>query len=456
MSDKLRPFPLLTPGCRQQVHVVSEGTPLAQRDARRAGVSVRSMLVVWLFSFVLIPSFSAFSEEASDCWWQGCRVSTQNGSSKTRTMSLNDPHYSHMGLPTPPEGSNARPRTWSRRPEEKKNDNFVILECDPYKNLQEGDILLQVAPITKDISNAFDLLMLSSHAAIVAKKPDGSLYALGTPRNYWPEGKLDHTSYHIVRLREFPTEITSAKVLQEWKSSPVKYQKIKDWQEQRKQILAKVKKGIEFFEKNVPYYDSLRNTQILDPKEKEKFTRMILMDEPADDLPSQYCSELVATIYAVAGAKLPPVKANQFYIDRLEKEVIPYFRQKGETDLEVLKRGLDAFFNEKEVWLNFGVTDDEIEELYELRKQKGDKTLLPAKIKKIKDNFEWVWGFPAFIRNQLIAWGGSVGSSRGVITPFDFLDSVKDVKSDYSYAGTYLKEACDDPTKGPQLEHYIH
>lgn len=362
-------------------------------------------------------------------------------------MSLTDPHYAHMGMPAPAD---------SRRPQAKEKKNFVILECQPEQNLQEGDILLQVEPVTKDPSSIYDLLMLSSHAAIVAKKPDGSLFALGTPRNYWPQGKLNHASYHIVRLREYPAEITNAKILQEWKSSPVKFQKIKDWQQKRADILAKVKKGIEFFDHNPPYYDSWRKTQILDPKEKENLTKMIFSGEiPEEGIPSQYCSELVATIYAVAGAKLPNVKSNQFYIDRLEKEVLPYFKKTGETDAEVFQRGLDAFFDNTEMWTNLGVDDEEKENILEERKKTGNRKLLPVKIDKLKKNIEWVWSYPAFIRNQLIYWNGTVSSGSGVITPLDFLDAVKDVSSDYSYAGTYLKEACETPTAAPKMEHLL-
>ncbi|NBX93063.1 MAG: hypothetical protein EBQ85_07530 [Proteobacteria bacterium] len=418
-------------------------------------MSVSSKLNVWFFSFFFLLAFNAFSEEPSDCWWPGCRVSLQAEGHASKTLSLRDDQYQHVGFPTPPTEAPRSHSIWSRPVDEssKNKKNFVILECDPYKNLQEGDILLQVGPITKDASSIYDLLMLSSHAAIVAKRPDGSLYALGTPRNYWPQGKLDYTSYHIIRLREFPSEITSAKVLQEWKSSPVKYQKIRDWQEKRKVILEKVKKGIEFFEKNPPYYDTWRNTQILDPKEKEKLTKMILLGDSSEEVPSQYCSELVATIYAVAGAQLPSIKSNQFYVDRLEKEVLPYFKKDGETNAEVFQRGLDAFFENRDLWRNLGASDDEIAKTLEDRANTGNRKLLPEKVAKVKKNFEWVWSYPAFIRNQLIYWGGTVGTGKGVITPLDFLDAVKDIKSDYSYVGTYLKEACEDPSKRPATEH---
>lgn len=405
-------------------------------------VRLWSLKTVFLLSFVFIPALQA--EEASECWWHGCRVATQRGHHRARTLTVTDPSYAHAGFPLPKH---------SARPE--ADNSFVILECEPEKHLQEGDILLQVDPISKDPKHVYDLLMKSPHAAIVAKREDGSLYALGTPRNYWPQGKLNHASYHIVRLREYPAEITSAKILAEWKSSPLKYQKIRDWQFKRQQIITKIKKGIEFFEKNVPYYDSARNTQILDPKQKEQFTRWILGGETCDSVPSQYCSELVATIYSVAGAELPKIKSGQFYLERLEKEVIPHFKKPGETDAQVFQKGVDAFFNETELWSNLGVSDEERDEILQKRKEKGDSSILPKKVAELKANVEWVWSFPAFIRNGLLAWSGVTGN-KGVITPLDFLDAVKDVASDYSYAGTYLKNACEDPGTGPSTRHLIH
>lgn len=407
---------------------------------------LRNVVLIVLF----LSSAFVLAEESSDCWWYGCRVSSQRADHKSRTVSIHDIHYDHIGMPTRPiEGAG------ERRPEAEAKKNFIILECEPYKNLQEGDILLQVGPISKDPSDIYDLLMLSPHAAIVAKKPDGSLFALGTPRNYWEKGKLNHVSYHVIRLREYPAEITSPQMLQEWKSNPVKFQKIRDWQEKRKEILAKVKKGIEFFDKNPPYYDSWRETQILDPKQKEYLTKMIFQGEAPEGVPSQYCSELVATIYSVAGAQLPKIKTNQFYIDRLEKEVLPFFKKTGESDAEVFQRGLDAFFNNTELWSNLGVEDEEKEFVLEARKKTGNTKLLPGKVDKLKKNIEWVWSYPAFIRNQLVYWNGSLSKGKGVITPRDFLDAVKDVTSDYSYAGTYLKETCDKTPQAPRLEHLL-
>jgi len=399
---------------------------------------------------ILLLSFStgrAFSDEAiSNCWWPGCRVSTQEKSHRSRTLTITDPSYSHVGLPLPES---------LRRPEQDDAKDFVILDCDPQKDLKEGDILLQINPISKDPSHVYDYLMQSPHAAIVAKKPDGSLYALGTPRNYWPDGSLEHVSYHVIRLREFPKEITSPQILGEWRSSPVKYRKIQDWQEERKMILARVRKGIEFFEKNVPYYDSERKTQILDPKYKEDFTRWILQGEKCENVPSQYCSELVATIYFVAGAELPKAKSAQFYLNRLEKDVLPKFRSPGESDDQVFKKAIDAFFEDTELWGNLGVDSDEKDRVLEERKKPGKEALLPKKVAKFKANLEWVWGFPPFIRNQLISWSGLTGSSYGVITPLDFLDSVKDSGSDYAYAGTYLKSTCQEPAKAPNTRHLM-
>ncbi len=403
------------------------------------------LLLLGFCAFSTDPAFSA--DEISNCWWHGCRVSTQEKSHKFRTLTITDPSYSHVGLPLPES---------TRRPEQEENKDFVILECDPVKNLKEGDILLQVNPISKDPSHVYDYLMQSPHAAIVAKKPDGSLFALGTPRNYWPEGSLHHASYHVIRLREYPKEITSPQILAEWRSSPVKYRKIQDWQEERRLILGRVKKGIEFFEKNVPYYDSARNTQILDPKFKKEFSEWILEGKKCEGVPSQYCSELVATIYSVAGADLPKVKSAQFYLNRLEKEVLPKFRGPGETDAQVFKKAIDAFFDDTELWGNLGVDSEERDKILEERKKPGKEGLLPPKIAKFKANLEWVWGFPPFIRNQLISWSGLTGSSYGVITPLDFLDAVKDSGSDYSYAGTYLKSACEDPAKAPSSRHLIH
>lgn len=402
------------------------------------------------FRFILLAntflSLAGFSQEPSDCWWSGCRVATQKPQHRGYTLSIDDPSYTHIGMPLPKKTPN-RPQA---------EDKFVILECEPEKNLQEGDILLQVSPISKDPEHAYELLMKTAHAAIVAKKPDGSLYALGTPKNYWPQGSLTHASYHVIRLREFPQEITSAQILAEWKSSPVKYAKIRDWTIERKTILEKVKKGIRFFEKNVPYYDSARNTQILDKKYKDLFTNWILKDEKCEDLPSQYCSELVATIYAVAGAELPTQKSPDFYLKKLEKEVIPYFKNPWETDQAAFQRSIDAFFNSTEIWTNLGVSSEEKEAILQKRKETGDPALLPKAVQKLKENIEWVWGFPPFIRNQLIYWSGTVGDGKGVITPLDFLDSVQDVKSDFSYVGTYLKSACQDPAQGPRTRHLHH
>ncbi|MFM8269522.1 MAG: hypothetical protein ACKN9V_04970 [Pseudomonadota bacterium] len=405
---------------------------------------------LWIFVLLIglaVGSSSSFSEtDTSGCWWSGCRVSSQRKNPDSRTLTLTDPSYSHVGLPL----SESR-----RRPEQDDAKDFIILECDPQKNLQEGDILLQVNPITKDPSHVYDYLMQSPHAAVVAKKPDGSLYALGTPRNYWPEGSLTHASYHVIRLREYPKEITSPQILAEWRSSPVKYRKIQDWQEQRQVILAKVRKGIEFFEQNVPYYDSARNTQILDPKYKKLFSEWILEGKTCENVPSQYCSELVATIYSVAGADLPKVKSAQFYLDRLEKEVLPKFQNPGESKEQVFKKAIDAFFEDTELWGNLGIDTEEKDRVLEERKKPGKESLLPKKVAKFKANLEWVWGFPPFIRNQLVGWSGLTGSSYGVITPLDFLDSVKDSGSDYAYTGTYLKSACEDPTKNSISRHLI-
>lgn len=404
-----------------------------------------SLLLLAGFSWIVCVQALA-EEEVSNCWWQGCRVSNQRKSHQSRTLTITDPSYSHVGLPLPTSG---------RRPEQDEAKDFVILECDPQKNLQEGDILLQVNPITKDPSHVYDYLMQSPHAAIVAKKPDGSLYALGTPRNYWPNGSLEHASYHVIRLREYPKEITGPQILAEWRKSPVKYRKIQDWQEERHAILEKIKKGIHFFEENVPFYDSARNTQILDPKYKDEFTKWILMGEKCTDVPSQYCSEMVATIYSVAGAELPKVKPAQFYLNRLEKEVLPKFRIPGESDEQVFKKAIDSFFDDTELWGNLGVDSDERDQILEERKKPGKEKTLPKKVAKFKSNLEWVWGFPPFIRNQLISWSGLTGSSYGVITPLDFLDSVKDSRSDYAYAGTYLKTACQEPAKAPSTQHLL-
>jgi len=400
-------------------------------------------LVVLIGSFL---SLLGFSQEPSDCWWAGCRVATQKRQHRGYTLAVDDPSFSHVGMPLPQKSAN-RPQA---------DDKFVILECEPEKNLQEGDILLQVSPISKDPAHAYDLLMKTSHAAIVSKKADGSLYALGTPRNYWPDGSLTHASYHVIRLREFPKEVTSAKVLAEWKSSPVKYAKIRDWQAERKIILEKVKKGIRFFETNVPVYDSARNTEILDKKYQGLFSDWILKNEKCEDVPSQYCSELVATIYAVAGAELPTQKSPDFYLKKLEKEVIPFFKNPWETDSDAFKRSVDAFFNSTEIWTNLGVSADEKAEILAKRQETGDLKLLPQAVAKMKENIEWLWGFPPFIRNQLIYWSGTVGDGKGVVTPLDFLDSVQDVKSDFSYVGTYLKNVCQDPGKGPLTRHLHH
>jgi hypothetical protein len=182
---------------------------------------------------------------------------------------------------------------------------------------------------------------------------------------------------------------------------------------------------------------------------------MIFNGEAPEGVPSQYCSELVATIYGVAGAKLPKTKSNQFYIDRLEKEVLPFFKKTGESDAEVFQRGLDAFFNNVELWSNLGVDTEEKEAILEERKKTGNHQLLPGKIDKLKKNIEWIWSYPAFIRNQLVYWNGTMSSGKGVVTPLDFLDAVKDVTSDYSYAGTYLKEACEPNQRAPRLQHLL-
>ena len=316
----------------------------------------------------------------------------------------------------------------------KDNKHFIIpITHDPEAFLEPGDILVHLRSTPIASNRLYDHLTKGGwHVSLVYLEDYGKLAHLDSPAE--KSGRDFSTSfYHIIRLRSYPREVTSSEVLKQWENDPIKSRLLDKWQKERTEILDRVQTYAVRLKHHGYKYNMARVTAVSDPQKLSQLRAAF----DRGDCPSMtfYCSELPATIFAIAGARIPKAASLEESVERIEKEVFPRIFKQASSPLArefQLREAVVHFFQNERMLLEMGLPLDQIE----IYRQTGE---LPQRAKQAVELMVRIFLAPPQSRHFIISTSELFNGSKGLtIVPSDFVDSVYDPDSDFAYAGTFV------------------
>jgi len=369
------------------------------------------------------PAKISFDDFWSQCNQAGCAIFPWDpkdwearGESKDQPLFMAEDRHCYNGIPVPKDSLSSLPDFFAFAGKDKQRF-FIPITKSPEKVVEAGDIMIYFHRDNPDSKSVYEHVTKNRwHAAIVGTDASGNLFHLDSPQSM-SGSKFDNNVYHLLRLRKYPPEIKSMADLKSWQSDPKKKKILQKWESDRTKKLKDVNTLIQTLRKSSFLYDSARVTEV---SQKSADLKKLRENLEAGKTWPLYCSELPATLYVLAGEKVPKPCSLLDAIERVEKEVIePQLLKQGATTqsakdelrAKIIKDATKEMFSDSAVMREFGASDSEISHY----RQTGD---LPKAVEDLRKQYEVFLLAPKHLRFGMFqlmenAYGGDKGQFVG-------------------------------------------
>lgn len=304
--------------------------------------------------------------------------------------------------------------------------HFARFLNSPEAVVQQGDMLIYIENSVQAESSSLYMNMVEGmvHTGLAMRDREGNLMRVEAPYSSSEKG-FNRRSYHLLRLRPLPKEITSNEDLEAWLKDPEKREKLKAFLTERNYRLAAINYyANRLFEAGFDYGS---NKSLRIATDQEKIRDLIHRAETKDV--KFICSELTATPIILSGVSRPAMRSAKQTLMAMDEFLKTTAAKEGISKDKALKNGLDNLALEYA-----GVSNKTVAAIINFflpKWQAGWNEAIQKIMNAPKESMEAeLKKAPPALREYL---------EKKTIGPSDFVKSIYDGNSDYFYVGTYIE-----------------